>query len=102
MYVRVSMRTVQKTDLSEHEVKRCRASARGRRWEVWEEHIWWWSHDRQSWRPLAEPLWPRKRRWLMLDTEEGVTPALLWEAGEAYELPTLAEDLSVEHEKQFV
>jgi len=36
-------------------------------------------------------LWPRRRRWLMLQREEDTVPALLWEPGEAYELPALVE-----------
>ena len=92
MHVKISMRAVEKDRLSVHELKRCRASAKGWPWEVWEEDIWWWSQDRQSWSPLDEPLWPRRRRWLMLLTEEGTVPALLWEAGEPYELPSLAEE----------
>lgn len=99
MYVKVSMRAVEKDRLSEHELKRCRASAKGWQWEVWEEDIWWWSHDRQSWSPLDEPLWPRRRRWLMLQTEEGTAAALLWEVGEAYDLPSPGEEIAEQDEE---
>lgn len=40
------------------------------------EDILWWSMDRQHWSPVDESLWPRKKRWLVVESEEGVYPAL--------------------------
>ncbi len=96
MYSKLSMKPVQRSSLSEHEMKRCRALARGQPWEVWEEDILWWSLDRQSWLPVDESLWQLRRRWLLVESEEGVTPALLWEIAEGLELPLAepAHDLS--------
>jgi hypothetical protein len=91
MYVKVSMKPVPRSQLSEHELKRCRAIARGRAWDVWEEDIWWWSLDRRSWNPLDEAHWPRKLRWLLVETEEGIAPALIWEANHPNSLPALEE-----------
>lgn len=92
MYVKVSMRPVPRSQLSEHELKRCRAVARGRAWDVWEEDIWWWSLDRQSWQPLEESLWPRRLRWLLVETEEAIAPALVWEAQHPNALAPLGDD----------
>ena len=81
------MQPVQRSNLSEHEVKRCRAVARGN-WEVWEESIMWWSPDQQRWYPVEADVMPRRRRWLVLETEEGFRVVLIWEAGgDAFMLP---------------
>ena len=87
MYSKSSMKPVDRSSLSEHELKRCRAVAKGQPWQVWEEDILWWSLDRQSWLPLDDSLWQRRRRWLMVETEQGTSPALLWEVGQGLELP---------------
>ena len=57
------MKAVPRDHLSEHEQKRCRAIARGRRWQVLEEDILWWSLDKQGWQPVEEPMWQERRRW---------------------------------------
>ena len=88
MHVKISMRPVDKSDLSEHEVKRCRAVARGQHWDVWEESILWWSTDRERWEPLHEDLLPHRRRWLVVETEEGCQAALIWNVGDHFQLPT--------------
>ncbi len=87
MHSKLSMKTVQRARLSEHELKRCRALARGRRWQVFEEDILWWSLDRQMWLPVDDSLWPRRRRWLLVDAEEGIAPLLIWEVGQGLGLP---------------
>ena len=87
MHVKLSMRQVERARLSEHELKRCRVEARGQPWQVWEEDILWWSLDRQSWLPVEDAQWQRRRRWLMVETEEGVLPALLWDVSEGLGLP---------------
>ena len=87
MYSKLSMKPLARSSLSEHELKRCRALAKGLPWQVWEEDILWWSLDRQSWFPLDDSLWQRRRRWLMVETEEGMFPALLWEVGYGLEPP---------------
>lgn len=86
MHVKISMKAVPRSKLSEHELKRCRAVARGSAWQVLEEDILWWSLDKQSWLPVDDDYWPSRRRWLMVETEQGVTPAQLWEVGDA-EIP---------------
>ena len=86
MQSKLSMKQLGRSSLSEHELKRCRAQAKGLPWQVWEEDILWWSLDRQSWLPLEDSLWPRRRRWLLVETEEGVVPALLWEVGHDLDL----------------
>ena len=88
MRVKISMRPIDKSDLSEHEVKRCRAVARGQHWDVWEENILWWSIDQERWEPLHEDLLPNRRRWLVVETEEGFQAALIWSVGEGFKLPT--------------
>ncbi|HLB26235.1 MAG TPA: hypothetical protein VJN32_01180 [Dehalococcoidia bacterium] len=88
MHAKLSMQPVQKSSLSEHEVKRCRAVARGNYWEVWEESIMWWSPDKERWHPVEADVMPRRRRWLVLETEEGFRVALIWNAGdEEFALP---------------
>ena len=87
MHSKLSMKQLGRSSLSEHEVKRCPAQAKGLPWQVWEEDILWWSLDRQSWLPVDDALWQRRRRWLMVETEEGMLPALLWEVGYGLELP---------------
>ena len=87
MHVKLSMKRVRREDLSEHEMKRCRAQARGNAWGVCEEDILWWSIDRQHWTPVHESLWPRKRRWLIVESEEGVFPALLWDVTDQEHIP---------------
>ena len=82
MHAKLSMQPVQKSNLSEHEVKRCRAVARGNHWDVWEESIVWWSPDQQRWHPVEADVVPRHRRWLLLETEEGFRVALIWNAGD--------------------
>ena len=52
MHVKLSMKRVRRDVLSEHEMKRCRAEARGNAWGVYEEDILWWSLDRERWDPL--------------------------------------------------
>ena len=83
MHVKVSMRSIDRGTLSEHEAKRCRTIARGQHWDVWEEDLLWWSPDRVRWQPLDAQILPRRRRWLMLDTEEGRRAALIWDMGDA-------------------
>ena len=88
MHAKLSMQPVQRSNLSEHELKRCRAVARGNHWEVWEESIMWWSPDQQRWHPVEADVVPRHRRWLLLETEEGFRVALIWNAGDdAFMLP---------------
>ncbi len=87
MHVKISMRPTDKSDLSEHEVKRCRAVARGQHWDVWEESILWWSTDQERWEPPHEDLLPHRRRWLIVETEEGYQPALTWNVGDDFQLP---------------
>lgn len=79
MHVKTTMKAVPRSTLSEHELKRCRAVARGNAWQVLEEDILWWSLDKRSWLPVEDDFWPNRRRWLMVETEQGVTPALLWD-----------------------
>lgn len=87
MHVKVSMRRLERDLLSEHEVKRCSAVARGLHWDVWEEDLLWWSPDRVRWQPLDAQVLSRQRRWLMLDTEEGPRAALIWHTGEIQAAP---------------
>ena len=88
MHVKVSMSPVDRGSLSPHEAKRCRAVARGQLWEVWEEDILWWSPDRERWQPLGAEALPRRRRWLMVETEEGFQAALIWDVDDAFKLPS--------------
>lgn len=101
MHVKVSMKAVPRRTLSDHETKRCRALAKGRAWQVIEEDILWWSLDRQGWAPVDDAMWPERRRWLMVETEEGVLPLSIWQTSEGLGLdfgedrrdePTLAPD----------
>lgn len=92
MHMKASMRQLDRASLSEHEAKRCRALARGRHWDVWEEHLLWWSPDRQRWQPVEDNALPRKRRWLIVETEDGSTVALIWEAGDDFALPQPQRD----------
>ena len=94
MHVKISMKAVPRTSLSEHELKRCRAVSRGSAWQVLEEDILWWSLDKQSWLPVEDDYWPNRRRWLMVETEHGVEPAQLWEVRET--------DLPVEESREDV
>lgn len=82
------MRPIDSGSLSEHEAKRCRAAAKGRFWEVWEEDILWWSPDKERWEPLDEEVLPRRRRWLVVETEEGFAVALIWNAEDSFRLPS--------------
>ena len=79
MHVKVSMKSVPRSTLSEHELKRCRALAHGGAWQVVEEDLLWWSLDKQTWLPVEDNLYPNRRRWLMVETEAGVQPLALWE-----------------------
>jgi hypothetical protein len=79
MYVKVTMKAVPRSALTEQELKRCRAFAQGNRWQVLEEDAIWWSLDRQSWLPVEDALIDHRRRWLMVETEHGVSPVFLWE-----------------------
>ena len=90
MHVKLSMKRLARDQLSEHELKRCRAEARGSAWGVWEEDILWWSMDREHWSPVDESLWPRKKRWLVVESEEGVYPALLWDVTDDAQIPRIA------------
>jgi hypothetical protein len=81
------MRPLDRSRLSAHEVKRCRAIAHGQYWEVWEENLLWWSPDEQRWQPVQDDVLPRRRRWLVLETEEGYATGLIWEAGDDFSLP---------------
>ena len=87
MYSKLTMKPLDRSGLSDHELKRCRAVAKGQPWQVWEERTLWWSLDRQCWLPLDDSLWQQRRRWLMVETEEGLMPVLLWEVGHGLELP---------------
>lgn len=87
MHSKLSMKPVDQSSLSEHELKRCHAIAKGQPWQVWEEDILWWSLDRQCWLPVDDSLWQQRRRWLMVETEEGTVPVLIWEVGSGLELP---------------
>jgi hypothetical protein len=91
VHVKVSMRPIQRGSLSEHEAKRCRAVAKGRYWEVWEEDILWWSPDQQRWHPLEAESLPRRRRWLIVETEEGYAANLIWEVDDTFRLPSADE-----------
>jgi hypothetical protein len=91
MYVKMSMKEVHRAALSEHERKRCRIESRGNPWQVWEEDILWWSLDRASWQPVYDELWQqRRRRWLMVEAEDGTYPALLWDVTEGVQIPSEA------------
>ncbi|MEX0801410.1 MAG: hypothetical protein WD379_09360 [Dehalococcoidia bacterium] len=87
MHVKATMRPVPREDLTEHEVKRCRAIARGNAWEVWEEHVLWWGPDPQRQMPLQEDIVPRRRRWLIIELEDGLVPGFVWEVGDDFDLP---------------
>jgi hypothetical protein len=96
VYVKASLQPVERRSLSDHEAKRCRALARGEHWEVWEESLLWWSPDQMRWQPLDDML-PRRRRWLILESEEGYRAAHIWEIGEAFGLsPALERDLAAD------
>jgi hypothetical protein len=98
--VKARLQQVDRRVLSDHEAKRCRALARGEHWQVWEEDLIWWSPDQQRWQPLTENLLPRRRRWLILESEEGYRPAHIWEVGEAFELaPALESRLTSRAER---
>lgn len=79
MHVKVTMKAVPRSALTEQELKRCRAFARGNRWQVLEEDVVWWSLDRQSWLPVEDALIDHRRRWLMVESEYGVSPVFLWD-----------------------
>jgi hypothetical protein len=82
------MKQVQRSGLSDHELKRCRLEARGNPWQVWEEDVLWWSLDRASWHPVSDDQWQqRRRRWLMVEAEDGVYPAILWDITEGMGVP---------------
>lgn len=61
---------------------------KGQPWEVWEEEILWWSPDRQRWQPLEPEILPHRRRWLIVEPEEGYAAALIWEVEDAFKLPS--------------
>ncbi len=83
MHVKITMKAVPRRTLSEHELKRCRAVARGNAWQVLEEDILWWSLDKRAWLPGEDDFWPNRRRWLMVETEQGVSPpTLIWDVRE--------------------
>jgi hypothetical protein len=84
--VKATMRPVPREELTEHELKRCRAVARGTAWEVWEEHVLWWGSG-QHLMPLQEDIVPRRRRWLIVESENGLSPGLVWEVGDDFDLP---------------
>lgn len=98
MYVKLTMKAVPRRTLSDHELKRCRALAKGRPWQVIEEDILWWSLDRQSWQPVDDALWPDRRRWLMVETEEGIMPLCIWETKEGLGLSFGEEEEEEEEE----
>ena len=100
MYFKASMRPIDKRSLSEHEVKRCRAVARGQHWEVWEESILWWSPDKVRWQPLEEDILPSQRRWLTVEREEGFQVALIWQVGDAFTLPLTSEQSETAPERE--
>jgi len=92
MHVKLTMKQIARSALSEHEQKRCRLEARGNAWQVWEEDIVWWSLDRANWHPLSDEQWQqRRRRWLMVEAEDGVYPALLWDITEGLGIPREVE-----------
>ncbi|MCH7577546.1 MAG: hypothetical protein IH822_07100 [Chloroflexi bacterium] len=39
------------------------------------------------WEPLQEELLPHRRRWLVIETEEGYAAALIWNVGDNFALP---------------
>ncbi len=86
------MKAVPRRTLSEHELKRCRGVVRGHAWQVLEEDILWWSLDKRSWLPVEDNFWPVRRRWLMVENEDGVSPALIWEVREGLGLEAAEED----------
>jgi hypothetical protein len=89
MYVKLSMKEVHRAALSEHERKRCRLESRGSPWQVYEEDILWWSFDKVSWMPVYDEKWQqRRRRWLMVEAEDGTYPALLWDITEGLMIPS--------------
>ncbi len=100
MHVKISMRPTHKSDLSEHEVKRCRAVARGQHWDVWEESILWCSPDQARWQPLEEEILPSRRRWLIVETEDGHQAALIWDVGDALTLPFAGEQPETAPERE--
>ena len=87
MHARMSLRPISRSGLSEHELKRCRAEARSCPWQVFEEHILWWSLDRQTWLPVDDAMWPRRRRWLMAEQEDGPRPLLMWDVSDDVLVP---------------
>jgi hypothetical protein len=100
VHVKANLKPVERRSLSDHEAKRCRALARGEHWEVWEESLLWWSPDQQRWQPLTEDLLPRRRRWLLVESEEGSRAAHIWEVGEAFGLsPALEPELAARPER---
>ncbi len=102
VHVKVSMCLIARGSLSEHEAKRCRAAAKGRYWDVWEEDILWWSPDRERWQPLEAEELPRRRRWLMVETESGFAVALIWEVEDAFKLPSTGGQRETLPERQRV
>jgi len=103
MHAKLSLRPIDKSGLSEHEGKRCRALARGNHWEVWEESIMWWSPDRQRWHPVESDVMPRRRRWLALETEEGFRISRIWNAGDdEFVLPAADRGLEPLAEQQHI
>jgi hypothetical protein len=88
MHVKLTMKQVARSGLSDHELKRCRVEARGNPWQVWEEDVLWWSLDRVSWQPVNDEQWQqRRRRWLMVEAEDGIYPAILWDITEGLGVP---------------
>jgi hypothetical protein len=76
------MKAVPRRTLSQHELERCHAVARGHARQVREEDILLRSLDKRSSRPGEDDFWPVRRHWLMVDSEEGASPAQLWEVRE--------------------
>ena len=92
MHVKISMKAAPRRTLSQRELKRCRAVARGEAWQVLGQDILWWSLDKRSWLPVEDDFWPVRRRWLMADSEEGASPAQLWEVREGLGPEAVEED----------
>ncbi len=87
MHTRASLRPVARASLSEHELKRCRAEAGGYQWQVFEEDILWWSLDRQTWLPVDDAMWQRRRRWLLVEREDGAQPVYMWDVSDVVFVP---------------
>lgn len=71
--------------------------ARHQPWAVWEEDILWWNPYRQRWQPPEAESLPRRRRWLIVETEEGFAAALTWDVDDALMLPATVSSLGEEN-----